>query len=810
MGSVDTSNSKALRDYQAASENESDKAIGCTTENCPLYATTTDHALKLYNDGSTDAKGTDGAFHDMVAAIKDAKHLVFVVDWSFHPLFNPVRTGRPSAKNSIGAILLQVANQNADLVVAIHTWDHSSYGAPDPLNDDGEDILSGLAKELGFKRPKNFYWRASSRLGVGWSHHQKFVVCDVQVGPKQKRELRVFFGGLDFTKGRFDWPAHHVGRADQAIQGLKTSWSVTIPGIFTDSTVTTNEWYNAEFGDDKDMPRQPWHDIHAALQGPAAWNFVQEFIGRWTQDPALGSTLGDKPRYTSDADTQHQLLWSDRDPLWQHYVKLRKQWKGVLVQPGEAIPRGPWTATVCRSIEQAHWGVRTRENKDLAKDFNMRSPHEKSIQTAYTQAIESAEKFIYIETQYLVGSSAKWIGEKTKLFANDLPGTIVGTILKRAREKKEFHVYILIPMLPEGRPTGSTKFSKEKGFSKVKTTTTDTTVIRRLNWKTLEYMIVTLESELKKIDQTSSWQQYLSFYFLADWKAQPTQSWVLIDWSFKEEEKLKEMKSREKQLQNSINSQREEIRKITASSNAAILRAGTVQEMQRIQQEAARKFQELRKEVTRLELERIELADKIKAEEKALNKARTSERSSENRRKRVRSHDRYMIYVHSKMMIVDDTQIIVGSANLNERSLAGDRDTEIACLLRANANASDRKACEDRIREFRMKQVWSEHFGGTLPPESAKPNSKACTEAIKKTALANYHNFRSMSAAPAGHLCRWPFKLSNGRLAIEDTMFTETGNLLPDAGSPEDEWKWSCPGVEFDGWIESLLADRSG
>ena len=34
--------------------------------------------------------------------------------------------------------------------------------------------------------------------------------------------------------------------------------------------------------------------------------------------------------------------------------------------------------------------------------------------------------------------------------------------------------------------------------------------------------------------------------------------------------------------------------------------------------------------------------------------------------------------VHSKMMIVDDDYIIVGSANINQRSLGGNRDTEMA------------------------------------------------------------------------------------------------------------------------------------
>lgn len=37
-----------------------------------------------------------------------------------------------------------------------------------------------------------------------------------------------------------------------------------------------------------------------------------------------------------------------------------------------------------------------------------------------------------------------------------------------------------------------------------------------------------------------------------------------------------------------------------------------------------------------------------------------------------------MIYVHSKGMIVDDEYVLLGSANINQRSLEGTRDTEIA------------------------------------------------------------------------------------------------------------------------------------
>ncbi len=37
-----------------------------------------------------------------------------------------------------------------------------------------------------------------------------------------------------------------------------------------------------------------------------------------------------------------------------------------------------------------------------------------------------------------------------------------------------------------------------------------------------------------------------------------------------------------------------------------------------------------------------------------------------------------LIYVHSKLIIIDDTECIIGSANINDRSLLGYRDSEFA------------------------------------------------------------------------------------------------------------------------------------
>ena len=43
-----------------------------------------------------------------------------------------------------------------------------------------------------------------------------------------------------------------------------------------------------------------------------------------------------------------------------------------------------------------------------------------------------------------------------------------------------------------------------------------------------------------------------------------------------------------------------------------------------------------------------------------------------------------IIYVHSKLMIVDDRRCIIGSANINDRSLLGTRDSELACIIEEN------------------------------------------------------------------------------------------------------------------------------
>lgn len=55
-----------------------------------------------------------------------------------------------------------------------------------------------------------------------------------------------------------------------------------------------------------------------------------------------------------------------------------------------------------------------------------------------------------------------------------------------------------------------------------------------------------------------------------------------------------------------------------------------------------------------------------------------------------------IIYVHSKLMIVDDRYVICGSANINDRSMLGKRDSEVAAVIQ------DEELCESILDNQRV------------------------------------------------------------------------------------------------------------
>ncbi|XP_026454541.1 phospholipase D alpha 1-like isoform X1 [Papaver somniferum] len=118
---------------------------------------------------------------------------------------------------------------------------------------------------------------------------------------------------------------------------------------------------------------------------------------------------------------------------------------------------------------------------------------------------------------------------------------------------------------------------------------------------------------------------------------------------------------------------------------------------------------------------------------------------------------RFMIYVHSKMMIVDDEYIIVGSANINQRSLDGARDSEIAMgSYQPYHIATNRERARGQIHGFRMA-LWYEHLG-MLDEAFQQPESQNCIQKVNKIADKYWDMYSSSNLERdlPGHLLTYP------------------------------------------------------
>jgi len=131
------------------------------------------------------------------------------------------------------------------------------------------------------------------------------------------------------------------------------------------------------------------------------------------------------------------------------------------------------------------------------------------------------------------------------------------------------------------------------------------------------------------------------------------------------------------------------------------------------------------------------------------------------------------IYIHSKLLIVDDRVAIVGSANINDRSLGGGRDSELAVYLNdlstMEAPIDGKNPIKVRTLAHQMRvDLWKKHFaleGGNDVVQAAselaslvdKPAHPATWQAIQKIASANLTSYKaSFNWVPDDNSSIWP------------------------------------------------------
>ncbi|XP_019461280.1 PREDICTED: phospholipase D gamma 1-like isoform X3 [Lupinus angustifolius] len=568
---------------------------------------------------------------DIFDAIQEARRLIYITGWSVWHRVRLLRDTRNASDSTLGE-LLRIRSQEGVRVLLL-VWDDPTSRSILGYRTDGVMATHDEETRRFFKHSsvqvllcprvaaKRHSWVKQQEVGTIYTHHQKTVIVDADAG-NNKRKIVAFVGGLDLCDGRYDTPHHPLFRTLQ--------------------TLHTDDYHNPTFtGNVGGCPREPWHDLHSKVDGPAAYDVLTNFEERWLKASKLQGGIKKLKSSFDDA-----LLRIERIP------DILKVFDAPSV--GDDNPEA-WHGQIFRSIDSGSVKGFPKDPKDasiknLACGKNVLI--DMSIHTAYVKAIRAAQHYIYIENQYFIGSSFNWSQHKDLGANNLIPMEIALKIAEKIRANERFAVYIVIPMWPEGVPTGAA-------------------TQRILFWqnKTMQMMYETVYKALVEVGLEAAYspQDYLNFFCLGNREA--------IDI----------------------------YENIAVSGNPP--------------------------------------------------PANSPQATSRNNR-------RFMIYVHSKGMIVDDEYVILGSANINQRSMEGTRDTEIAMGTYQPHHTWARKQSypHGQIHGFRMS-LWAEHTG-TIEECFLQPESLECVRRVRTMAELNWKQFSANEITEMrGHLLKYPVEV---------------------------------------------------
>lgn len=215
----------------------------------------------LTEDGSLAQWFIDGkaAFEAIASSISEAKSEIFITGWWLCPELYLRRPFHEHASSRLDTLLEAKAKEGVQVFVLLYkevalALKINSVYSKRKLLDIHENI-----KVLRY--PDHF------AAGVYlWSHHEKIVIIDHRV---------CYLGGLDLCFGRYDTPEHKVS----------DNPPLTWPGkdYYNPRESEPNSWEDT-MKDELDRgkyPRMPWHDVQCALWGPPCRDVARHFVQRW-------------------------------------------------------------------------------------------------------------------------------------------------------------------------------------------------------------------------------------------------------------------------------------------------------------------------------------------------------------------------------------------------------------------------------------------------------------------------------------------------------------------------------------------------
>ena len=641
-------------------------------------------------------------FTDLFYQLMDAKQSIYITDWWMSPevfLLRPVDEKIYLEMNKEGKLTKELGNKMTRLM------DVLNYKAK-----EGVKIYilvyyeCSLALTLNSKHTEDVFKELNSNIKVTrhpsdaftllWSHHEKLVIIDQMIG---------YVGGLDLCWGRYDFPQHPIYEPPNPQREYYFPLIDYSNARICDFTDVQN--YTIESVKREDTIRMPWHDVHSKIIGPAVCDIARHFIERWN--------------HANFADRREKGLTS--------------------INQGAAFSQNKF------NFWQIFSGVLKKKSDQIKAKHSTENPFEK-LESTQTITVKEENKIGYQENKEIENTFMK---DKDKIDDDHL-------LVKKGTTKPSFYNTLVQRMGKLGNEAMAIDLEHQisnddlyKKYFKEGSITANVQVLRSASeWsagiKRTEHSILNGYYEL-----ISNAKHYIyienQFFVSKAWTDEERkQCKHSISDIVKNEIALYIRKRIEKAYKNNENfkvfifvpllpgfaGEPEEsptLQLIVKHTYAGVCKnhgLSLIEQLQKIMGNAWRNY------LGFYSLRNHALVNGVPKTE--------------------------IIYIHSKLMIVDDNKVLLGSANINDRSMLGIRDSEFAVIIKEKKQLINKKCNRNFVmngdKNYRgtnfatnfRKELMAEHLGiNPDDPILDDPVSKELFSLIVSRANSNtgiYHN----------------------------------------------------------------------
>ncbi|KAI0869034.1 phospholipase D/nuclease [Hypoxylon argillaceum] len=635
--------------------------------------------IKWYVDGRD-------YFWAVSVALEQAKETIYIADWWLSPELFLRRPPHFNQEWRLDAIL----KRRAEAGVQIHIIVYREVEAALTCNSEHtKHALQSLCPKGSpgygnikvMRHPDHNVLENAADMTFYWAHHEKFIVIDYEMA---------FIGGLDLCFGR--WDSHQHALADVHPEGVANEvW----PGQdFNNNRVmdfqNVQDWKQNELSK-TEYGRMPWHDVAMGLIGPCVYDIAEHFVLRWN--------FVKRDKYKRD-DRFDWIMLRDRQGDDEDLVGVQRPKHPVgdyILHPLTPLEnknldnRGTVHAQIVRS--SADW------SSGILKDH--------TIQNAYIEVIRNAQHYVYIENQFFITAT----GDQQLPVHNKIGRAIVDACVSAGKAGRKFRVILIIPAVPGF--AGDLRDDAAIG----------TRAIMDYQYKSIcrgEHSIFE-QIRAEGVDPTN----HIFVFNLRSYdRLNKTPS-------IRKQEERSGVKYQEVQR-----AQAEEIMSSGIHGSADVegerdKHMGKAEEQKESKETTQSTQAKQRFEAAKQDDEKQESAYTVAHHAMAGTGKLSDEPWEGEAEEEVHNWIQEELYIHAKLLIVDDRIVICGSSNLNDRSQEGHHDSELSIVMEDTEkiqSTMDGQPFEAGKHAATLRRyLWREHMG-LLPPQdndaSGDPNAQ--------------------------------------------------------------------------------------